>query len=97
MIYPVEEFPYWLVRMKRHAASPRWAGYIRDNQPLLERVRSELRARGPLGTRDLQGERVDRYRSTKDTGIAMYCLWLTGELTIHSRRGRDRVYDSPTS
>lgn len=92
-IYPVEEFSYWMVEMKRRAAAPHWREYIKDNPKLFEQVRAEMRARGPLGTRDLPGERVDRYRSSKDSGYAMYCLWITGELTIHSRKGRDRVYD----
>lgn len=92
-IYPVEEFPYWMVEMKRHAAAPHWREYMQANPELFERVRAEIRDRGPLGTRDLPGERVDRYRSSKDSGYAMYCLWITGELTIQGRKGRDRVYD----
>jgi uncharacterized protein YcaQ len=92
-IYPVEEFPYWMVEMKRRATAPHWREYIKDNPKLFERVRAEIREHGPLGTRDLPGERVDRYRSSKDTGYAMYCLWITGELTIQGRKGRDRLYD----
>ena len=92
-IYPVEEFPYWMIEMKRRAAAPHWREYMQANPELFERVRAEIRERGPLGTRDLQGERVDSYRSSKDTGYAMYCLWITGELTIQGRKGRERVYD----
>ena len=92
-IYPVEEFPYWMVKMKRRAAAAHWSEYIQANPKLFKRVRAELRERGPLGSRDLQGEHVDRYRSSKDSGYAMYCLWITGELTIQGRKGRDRVYD----
>ncbi len=92
-IYPVEEFPCWMVKMKRRRVSPHWSEYMAANQALLERVRAEIRERGPLGTRDMAGERVDRYRSSKDTGYAMYCLWIIGELTIQGRRGRDRIYD----
>ena len=76
-IYPVEEFPYWMVKMKRRAAAEHWSEYMQANPKLFERVRAEMRERGPLGTRDLQGERVDRYRSSKDSGYAMYCLWIT--------------------
>jgi hypothetical protein len=93
LIYPIEEFPYWHRRMLRRRQRPAMEEYFDANQKLLEQVRAAIRARGPLRSRDLEGERVNRYRSTKDTGVAMYNLWLTGELTIHSRVGRDRVYD----
>jgi hypothetical protein len=93
LIYPIEEFPYWRRRMLRRRQRPGMQEYFEANAALLEQVRAEIRARGPLRSRDLQGERVNRYRSTKDTGVAMYYLWLIGELTIHSRIGRDRVYD----
>ncbi len=67
-IYPVEEFPYWMVKMKQRAAAEHWREYMQANPKLFERVRAEMRERSPLGTRDLQGQRVDRYRSSKDIG-----------------------------
>ncbi len=93
LIYPIEEFPCWQRRMQQRRQRPGMRDYFEENAALLEQVRAEIRARGPLRSRDLQGQRVNRYRSSKDTGVAMYNLWLTGELTIHSRVGRDRVYD----
>jgi len=45
-IYPVEEFPYWMVEMKRHAAAPHWREYIKENPKLFERVRAEMRRLG---------------------------------------------------
>jgi uncharacterized protein YcaQ len=33
------------------------------------------------------------YRGSKAAGVALYYLWLTGELMTHSRRGSERVYD----
>ncbi len=93
LIYPIEEFPYWRRRMLRRKQRPGMQEYFDANAALLEQVRAEIRARGPLRSRDMEGKKVNRYRSSKDTGVAMYNLWLTGELTIHSRVGRDRVYD----
>ena len=93
LIYPIEEFPYWHRRMQRRRERPAMQEYFEANRELLEWVRAEIHARGPLRSRDMQGEKVNRYRSSKDSGVAMYNLWLTGELTIHSRVGRDRVYD----
>jgi uncharacterized protein YcaQ len=63
---------------------------------VLDRVREELRARGPLANRDFAAEgpaTAQRWRSGKAAGQALYYLWLTGELMTHSRRGFDRVYD----
>jgi len=60
----------------------------------LKEVKAELRQRGPLGNRDFE-ERIkgDNYRSGKDSGIALYYLWLTGKLMTHHRRNFDRVFD----
>ena len=93
LIYPIEEFPYWRRRMLRRKQRPGMQEYFKTNATLLEQVRAAISARGPLRSRDMEGKKVNRYRSSKDTGVAMYNLWLTGELTIHSRVGRDRVYD----
>ena len=93
LIYPIEEFPYWRRRMLQRRQRAGMQEYFEVNAALLEQVRAEIRARGPLRSRDMEGKKVNRYRSSKDTGVAMYNLWLTGELTIHSRMGRDRVYD----
>jgi uncharacterized protein YcaQ len=57
-------------------------------------VKAELRRRGPLGNRDFEGRAYgDNYRSGKDSGLALYYLWLTGELMTHHRRNFDRVFD----
>ena len=93
LIYPIEEFPYWRRRMQQRRQRPGMREYFEENAALLEQVRAAIRARGPLRSRDMEGEKVNRYRSSKDSGVALYNLWLTGELTIHSRMGRDRVYD----
>jgi uncharacterized protein len=92
-IYPMDELPYWKLHMQRQ----RWPlGHeiIEQNPALLDRVRSELRARGPLGQRDLEGTaRVESGRSRKDVGIALRYLWRAGELMTAARRNFERVYD----
>lgn len=92
-IYPIEDFPYWRRRMERRRQSKSMRDYFAANKALLAQVRDEIRTRGPLRSRDIKGKRVNAYRSSKDSGVAMFNLWITGELTIHSRKGRDRVYD----
>jgi uncharacterized protein YcaQ len=91
-MYPMEEIPYWRVVMRWWDVSP-WIHRLRHNHPAAtDTVRAELRARGPLAQRDMVGTKVDSYRARKDTGLALYYLWLIGELMTHSRRGFDRVY-----
>lgn len=93
-IYPMTELPYWRLPMRRRMQEGRWADFAATCQPLLDEVREQLRLRGPLGNRDFTGnERVNSYRGRKDTALALYYLWLTGELMIHHRTGFERVYD----
>ena len=48
----------------------------------------------PLGNRDVDGNAVSRnYRGGKDTSLAMYDMWISGELLIHRRNDFLRVYD----
>lgn len=93
-IYPMTELPYWRLHMRHREGGKRWAEFVATNQTLLEEVRTQLRLRGPLGNRDFVGqERVTHYRGSKGTALALYYLWLTGELLIHHRQGFERVYD----
>lgn len=93
-IQPMDELPYWRSIMRRKGAEPRWADFAAANPDLIADVKAELRARGPLGHRDFDGNaRVNSYRARKDTGLALYYLWLTGELMTHHRRGFERVFD----
>lgn len=93
-IYPVHELPYWRLHMERRRADKRRAAFLAEHAALLDEVREEVRARGPLGNRDFAGHaRVSSYRARKDTGLALYHLWLTGELMTHSREGFQRKFD----
>lgn len=93
-IYPMSELPYWRTHMRRRERGPRWGDFADAHPALLDEVRAELRARGPLGNRDFTGrERVKSYRGGKDSALALYYLWLTGEVMISHRQGFERVYD----
>ncbi len=92
-IYPMSELPYWRLHMQRRLQNGRWSDFARQNEALIEYVRIELHKRGPLGNRDLDGfERVLSYRGRKDTALALFCLWISGELLIHHRNRFERVY-----
>ena len=93
-IAPMAELPYWRPIMRRRAAAPRWATFAAAHGPLLDEVRQALRERGPLGSRDLAGgKKVTSYRASHDAGLALYYLWLAGELMTHHRANFARVYD----
>jgi uncharacterized protein YcaQ len=94
-MYPMSELPHWRLHMRRRGEFGRWGpDFVRQHGSTLDYLREELRANGPRGNRDFQGAPVSgHYRGRKDTAIALYYLWLTGEIMIHHRRGFDRYYD----
>ena len=94
-MYPIEELPYWRVHMEKRSRDKRIEGFVLSHEELFEQVRAELRARGPLGNRDLDGNKVGswNYRGRKDTSLALFDMWLSGELMMHHRAGFSRVYD----
>lgn len=93
-MYPMSELPYFRVHMERRAHAKRVENFVLSNPELFEQVRAELRTRGPLGNRNLNGNRVGwNYRGRKDTSLALFDMWLCGELMIHHREGFERIYD----
>lgn len=94
-IYPMEDMPYLRTLMLGRRSQERWLRHIEKFSDAIGLVRQELRERGPLGNRDLEGGKriMGAYRSEKETGQALYCMWQLGELMTHSRRGFDRIYD----
>jgi uncharacterized protein YcaQ len=79
--------------MDQQKKNGRWHEFMNANPTLLEQVRQELRSRGPLRNRDLSGKKVSAYRAGKDTGIALYAMWISGELMTYGRHGKERIYD----
>ena len=94
-MYPMEELPYWRLHMEKRARDEYVSYFVKNHKDVLEFVRAELRRRGPLGNRDFEGGRLElhSYRGRKDTSVAMFDMWLSGELMIHHRAGFERVYD----
>ena len=94
-MYPMEELPYWRLHMEKRAKDEYVSYFVKNHREVLEHVRAELRKHGPLRNRDFEGGRMelDSYRGRKDTSVAMFDMWLAGELMIHHREGFDRVYD----
>jgi hypothetical protein len=94
-MYPMSDLPYFRFHMSRRAHEEYVAYFVKGHKEVLKYVREELRRRGPLGNRDFDGNRMERwsYRGRKETAVALFDLWLSGELMIHHREGFERVYD----
>src|SRR5262245_47301788 len=95
-IYPMAELPYRKVHMRRQEKNgmSHYQEYFDQHPAVLDNVRAELRARGPLAQREVEGTaKLDHYRARKDTGLALHYMWRTGELMTAGRRNFDRLYD----
>jgi uncharacterized protein YcaQ len=94
-MYPMQELPYWRFHMEKRVRDEYVKYFVPEHREVLEFVRAELRRRGPLGNRDFDGRRLEMqsYRGRKETSVALFDMWLSGELMIHHRAGFQRVYD----
>lgn len=94
-IYPIAELPYWRVHMRRRGVERRFAAMLERDPGLLDAMRAELTARGPVGNKDFAGSQriAGHYRGNRDTSLALYHLWLTGELLLSHRANNQRMYD----
>jgi uncharacterized protein len=94
-MYPMSNLPYYRFHMEGRARDAYVKRFVPEHQLVLDAVRAELRKRGPLGNRDFNGKRlaVQSYRGRKESSVALFDMWLSGELMIHHREGFERVYD----
>jgi hypothetical protein len=94
-MYPMSNLPYYRFHMEKRARDAYVKHFVPEHQVVLDQVRAELRERGPLGNRNFDGKRLERqsYRGRKETSVALFDMWLSGELMIHRRDGFERVYD----
>jgi uncharacterized protein YcaQ len=94
-MYPMSDLPYFRYHMEQGVRNGYVKHYVPEHDDVLEQVRAELRSRGPLGNRSFNGKRLAQqsYRGRKETSVALFDMWLSGELMIHHREGFERVYD----
>ena len=95
-VRPIEELPYYRVLMRR-SQSRRWVSWVVDDHPeAVEEMRWLLAKGRELSNRHFaQGDRrrVDSYRGRKDSAVALYYLWRTGEAMVVRRTPTfERVY-----
>lgn len=96
---PMDELPHWRVVMRRErdgiAGDPRIAGMGREHATAIDEMRALLRERDTVTNRDFSTAsraRTQSYRGRKDSSLALYYLWRTGEVMTHHRENFERVY-----
>ncbi|HUI88799.1 MAG TPA: crosslink repair DNA glycosylase YcaQ family protein [Anaerolineales bacterium] len=94
-VYPMSELPYWRVHMERRSHAKRVEDFVFKHHEVFDFVRDEIRKHGPLGNRDFEGKALGswNYRGRKEEALALYDMWISGELMMHHRDGFNRVYD----
>ena len=93
---PMDELPYWRVVMRQEREGDgRVHKMGQDHAEAVEEMRNLLRERGTVSNRDFKAskrKRTDSYRGRKDSSLALYYLWRTGEVMTHHRENFERVY-----
>lgn len=93
---PMDELPHWRVVMRREREhNARILSTARDHAGAIVEMRATLRERGTVSNRDFAmatRTRTQSYRGRKDSALALYYLWLTGEVMTHHRERFERVY-----
>jgi uncharacterized protein YcaQ len=99
-VRPMDELPHWRVVMRRERdaeadTGPRIRNLGRDHAGAIAEIRAILRERGTVSNRDFEmatRTRTQSYRGRKDSALALYYLWRTGEVMTHHRERFERVY-----
>ena len=93
---PMDELPHWRVVMRRerdgHAGLSAMA---REHAEAIVEMRAILQERDVVSNRDFAmatRTRTQSYRGRKDSALALYYLWRTGEVMTHHRERFERVY-----
>ena len=97
-LVPTRMLPWWRRAMLdyrvRHTG---WSDWLRTNSKVLGRVTAAVLANGPMGHADFEGRRPTDGRGGwwdwKPVQHAFHYLWMTGALTIHSRRHFHKRFD----
>ena len=93
---PMEELPHWRVVMRRERDSDlRIRSMAHEHADAIVEMRAILAERGTVSNRDFEmatRTRTQSYRGRKDSALALYYLWRTGEVMTHHRENFERVY-----
>ena len=95
-VRPMEELPHWRVLMRRERDGvSRIHQMGHDYADAIVEMLQILRERGVVCNRDFKTakrKRTRHYRGRKDSTLALYYLWRTGEVMIHHRQNFERFY-----
>jgi uncharacterized protein YcaQ len=95
-VRPMDELPHWRVVMRRERdGGGRISSMGHDHAEAIIEMRTILQEAGTVKNRDFQTaarKRTQNYRGRKDSALALYYLWRTGEVMTHHRENFERVY-----
>jgi uncharacterized protein YcaQ len=97
-LVPASMLPWWRRAMLdyrlRHTG---WSSWLRRNRRLLGLVTEAVRANGPMGHAEIEARRGRRaaggWWNWRPVQHAIHYLWMTGVLTVHSRRHFQKRFD----
>ncbi len=96
-LVPVSLLPAWKRAMldyrMRHTG---WSSWLRKNSRLVAQVRETIAAGGPMAAGDFEGRRpagATGWWSWRPVQHALHYLWMTGSLTVDSRRHFHKRFD----
>lgn len=98
---PMDELPYWRVIMRRERegddpdCDSRTHKMMTEHAEAIAEMRDILRERGIVNNREFEmasRTRTQSYRGRKDSALALYYMWRTGEVMTHHRENFERIY-----
>jgi uncharacterized protein len=92
-LLPIELWPHFRATMN---GGGHWGIYdraLRDHGDLVEPVLERIRAEGPLGSREFEGNGGGGMWNWKPAKMVLEALWDQGRLVIAGRRNFQRLYD----
>ena len=103
-LWPVEDLP--LLRARMRSKEGTWqryrAEFLKENAAFRRYVLRELEQRGPLLSREIEdhrptGREAHRWWGERKMGLMLGVLNAMGEVAVVGRRGKQRVWDSPSA
>jgi len=94
-LLPIADWPLYRSVMLASTEHPWWGPILQKEPELTEQVMAEIAERGPLGSRDFEGEGSGGMWGYKPAKRVLEALWTTGRLVIAGRQGFQRLYDLP--